>query len=223
MIQAKKSKLFTYFFSLYNRWLIHFSFETIYIKIERPLPQQAVFIANHSSWWDGLLLHQINYDELKHDLFVMMHESGLQRYPFFRKLGAFSVNRLHPKSVMTSLKYGCTLLEEGKSLWIFPQGDEQALEKRPLDFQAGFMYFVEKNEHVPIIPVVYYYAFRHSRKPDCFIHVGSPIFLNELTGQNRKERTLQIEQVITNQLNELRQAVISGQFVGFTRFFGDGQ
>ena len=48
-----------------------------------------LLIANHSSWWDGLVTFYLNNAVLKTDLYAMMSEQGMKDFPFFNELGLF--------------------------------------------------------------------------------------------------------------------------------------
>ncbi|UII55489.1 lysophospholipid acyltransferase family protein [Cytobacillus spongiae] len=208
MIEAKKNKLFQKLFKIYHRQLLRSSFEQFYWLEEEKLPPTAIYIANHSSWWDGLVFFQLNQSVLPKELYVMMHESGIRKYPFFQKLGAFSVNRDSPKDIIKSLNYAQQLIQEGKSVGLFPQGDEYHLEKRPLSFQPGVTYLLEKCPDTPLIPLSFYYSFGHNRKPEFWGLAGKPIWLENLKGANRNEKTREIEKMTTQQLDVLKQMVI---------------
>ena len=51
----------------------------------------------------------------------MMDEQGLRQYPFFRRIGAFSVNRDKPRDMLASLQYAAGLLQSGCPVWVFPR------------------------------------------------------------------------------------------------------
>ncbi|WP_226670546.1 lysophospholipid acyltransferase family protein [Metabacillus litoralis] len=209
MIEANKKAWFEAVFNIYNRQLLKKHFKGIYLQTAEPLPTQAVFTINHSSWWDALVLFHLNRHVLKHNLFVMMHEKGLKDYPFFGKLGAYSVNRLLPKDIVRALHYSTTLLKEEKSVGLFPQGDEFHLEKRPLSFLPGAIAIIEKHHNIPILPITFYYSFGHDKKQEIYIDVGDPIYYKSLQGTSRKERNLAFEQIFTHQLDSLKQAVVN--------------
>lgn len=209
MIEANKKAWFETIFNLYNCQLLKRNFKGIYLHLNQPLPSPAIFTINHSSWWDALVLFHLNRHVLKHDLFVMMHEKGLKDYPFFEKLGAFSVNRLSPKDIVEALHYSGTLLKEGKSVGLFPQGDEFHLEKRPLSFLPGTIAIMEKNQKIPLIPIAFYYSFGHSKKQEIYIKVGDPIYYHSLNGSSRKERNSSFEQLFTKQLDSLKKNVVN--------------
>lgn len=59
MFEAKKSKVAAWMFHLVQQRLLNRYFHKIWLAIEEPLPKNALFIANHSSWWDGLIFFQL--------------------------------------------------------------------------------------------------------------------------------------------------------------------
>lgn len=210
MIKANKSALFETGFNLYLTPLIRFSFSRLLGQGVNAIPKKPVlFIANHSSWWDGLVFFYLNRTIWHHDIHMMMHEEGLKKYPYFRYLGAFSINRQKPKEILTSLQYAESLLKQGKSVILFPQGDEFHLEKRPLVFQSGAAYLMENCPEVPVIPISFYYSFGHQQKPDLWIRQYAPISTEELAHMTRKEKTLHLQQLCTEQLDLLKSTVIS--------------
>ncbi|KMU98291.1 hypothetical protein ACS72_16070, partial [Acinetobacter sp. VT 511] len=103
------------------------------IEATRPV----IYFMNHSSWWDGLLLYHAARQTSRGDHYVMMEEQQLQQYAFFRKLGAYSINKESASGIRTSLQYTSELLDSGKRVWIFPQGEILHQEARPIQFRPG--------------------------------------------------------------------------------------
>ncbi|MGD7009120.1 lysophospholipid acyltransferase family protein [Metabacillus sp. 84] len=215
MIKASKTRWFDFGFSQYTKHLFKKHFRGIYVHTDSELPAHALWCANHCSWWDGLVLHYLNRAVLKQDFHVMMHEKGMREFPYFKHLGAFSVNRDHPRDIIQSVRYGGELLRRGKSVAIFPQGDEKHLEQRPLAFLSGLTAMAEMSPETPILPIALYYSFGSEKKQELYIHVGSPLSYQSLKG-SRKEKTKTVEEVFTAQLDDLREKVISGQVKNFS-------
>ncbi|ANU27201.1 lysophospholipid acyltransferase family protein [Planococcus versutus] len=216
MIKAKKSALFETGFNLYLTPLIRFSFSRLLGEDVKEIPKKPVmFIANHSSWWDGLVFFYLNRTIWRHDIHMMMHEKGLKKHSYFRFLGAFSVNRQKPKDIVLSLQYAETLLRQGKSVVLFPQGDEFHLETRPLSFLAGAAYLMEKCPDVPIVPLSFYYSFGHQQKPELWIRQHDAISTDRIAHLTRKEKTVFLEELSTKQLDSLKKAVINEDSLAF--------
>ncbi|MBO9128686.1 lysophospholipid acyltransferase family protein [Bacillus sp. 165] len=217
MIPAQKIRWLQFGFHQYNTFLLKHRFHRILVlkhSLERP-PSPALFIMNHSSWWDGIISIHLNRYVFDNSGCFMMHESGMKRFPFFRYLGAFTINRSNPKDIIHSLHYACERLQQKESIWLFPQGDEKHLEIRPLSFLPGFVYIIENNLDIPIVPVSYYYSFGHHQKPDLYIAFGEPLFYNQLAGTTRRDKTKYTEELFTNQLNSLKTLVVTEQLNAF--------
>lgn len=224
MIPAKKIPLFDKGFELYLNPLLRRSFSGLLARgLQKPIANPVIFIANHSSWWDGLLFFFLNRTVWKHDIHMMMDEKGLVQYNFFRFLGAFSINRAKPKDILASLQYAEQLLNGGKSVVLFPQGDEFHQEKRPLNFSAGITYLMERCPDIPVIPLSFYYAFRRVQKPEVWVLQGSPFHLKDLSGKDRKEFTSEIEQLSTHQLDRLKSFVVSEDTAAFENLLKRGK
>ncbi|MGL4522969.1 MAG: 1-acyl-sn-glycerol-3-phosphate acyltransferase, partial [Bacilli bacterium] len=93
MKSAKKWFVFEWFFLQIVRILLRRHFHSIHITMKKkPNVVPTLFIINHSSWWDGLVLFWLNKTQLNHNLFTMMSIEGLNAFPFFRALGGYSVD-----------------------------------------------------------------------------------------------------------------------------------
>ncbi len=210
MIPAKKSRRFDFFFHQFNKRFLRFHFRGVNFaegpNVSTP-SSPALFIVNHSTWWDALVVFHFNQLVIKQESYVMMHEKGVKEFPFFRKIGAFSVNRENPKDIVRSMNYAKERLKDGKTLWLFPQGDERHLEIRPLTFLPGALHIV-KNTDIPIVPVCLYYTFTGERKPEVFIKLDEPILYSQLNGTSAKEKNQYLEDHYTTLLDRVKQDVI---------------
>ncbi|MFA9557967.1 lysophospholipid acyltransferase family protein [Evansella sp. AB-rgal1] len=215
MIKAKKSTSFEIVFSVYNKRLLRRHFHRICLMKHWDKPTNpAIFLVNHSSWWDPLVLFYLNTSFLETDAIAMMSEEGLTRFPFFRKIGAFSISQTSRKSIIRSLNYASEQISEGKSVFIFPQGKEIHLEKRPLSFFSGAAYLSEKHPTIPVIPITFYHSLCHYQLPEWYITIGEAIRVPNF--RNRKEGTNEFEKRMESQLDELRVLVIEEKKDTFT-------
>jgi len=210
MIPAKKSKVFDYFFHQFNKRFLRFHFKGVYYaKGDRASlpPSPALFVVNHSTWWDALVVFHLNQVVIKQESYVMMHEKGIREFPFFRKIGGFSVNRDNPKDIVRSMNYAKERLKDRKTLWLFPQGDERHLEIRPLGFLPGAVH-ITKNTDIPIVPVCLYYTFTGERKPEVYIKLEEPFYYSQLDGSSCREKNESLEYHYTRLLDNVKQDVI---------------
>ncbi|MGP4075023.1 lysophospholipid acyltransferase family protein [Halobacillus sp. K22] len=215
MLKAKKNSFIEWGFSRFNRFLLKSQFKRINISYSTLPEGPALFLINHSTWWDPLMIYHLNKEIIQSDGYGMMHEDGIRRFPFFRRIGAFSINTNDRRHLLQSLNYSKALLEQGRTVWIFPQGEEQHLEKRPLEFFTGVAYIAKKCPTVPVVPISIYYSFEHTKKPNVYIKVGEPLDRETYSSLNRKEMTRYFENLSTEQLDQLRETIIKEDHQSF--------
>lgn len=200
-------------FQLVQRRLLKGTFSKFYVKNDYNAADAALYLANHSSWWDGLMLFELEQQKMIPNLHVMTDIEGMQRVPMFKWLGAYSVDASSPKHIMESLRYSEQLLNEQKNVCLFPQGMERHLEQRPLAFQQGAAMVINRIS-VPVVPVTFYYTFRDTKKAEAWVWIGAPISYEP--GCKRAELTVIFEQAVTAQLDLLKAYVIENNHEPFT-------
>lgn len=142
---------------------------------DRPL----VFVANHTSWWDGFFIRQLQ-EELKprSDFHFMMLERELDRNPWFKWMGATPIQPGSVSSVRAAFKMieKARWEQEGRFCGMFfPQGRIWPSTKRPLAFRPGVCALVSKLGPVDIIPVGIHIEPMQTRSPHAFLSLGLPI------------------------------------------------
>jgi 1-acyl-sn-glycerol-3-phosphate acyltransferase len=164
-------------------------------------PGGTLILANHSCWWD-LFLAQIINDAIPADGYGMMEHFNLLRFGFFRRVGAFSVDRTDPASVRASLRYAAELLQGPRAVvWIFPQGRIEANDVRPLRFQNGIRAIVREAGRVRVVPLALRYEFWQDERPEALFRIG------ERTAVDRPDLSTLIptfERRLTEELDALR-------------------
>lgn len=207
MLEAKKNACFEVLFEWYNRYyLIHRHFHTVGVKgdlnptVEADHPP-VLYIANHSSWWDGLLVYEaVRRLSGAYDHYMMMQDAQLSVFRFFRRLGAYGMEQQSYKGIKESLQYTVKLLKEGKRVWIFPQGEITALHQEQLRFQGGIGSILKAVGSACIVPVTLEYRLMHHPKPDASLRIGRPV-MRDWTALPRKEITAYLEEIMINERN----------------------
>lgn len=115
---------------------------------------------------------------------------------------------------MESLRFASRLLEDKKAVLVFPQGKEEHLEKRPLAFSEGPAFLLKKQSDVEVIPITYYYTFRHDQRPELFIWVGQAVFYD--LANAREDITKTLAAAVTAQLDHQKQKIIQENDEEFT-------
>ena len=215
MIEARKSRRFNEIFYRYNKYYLlrrHLHELTMhghpdFIYKDRPV----LYIMNHCSWWDGMIVYHAWQTASRGDHYIMMDEKQMKSFRFFRKLGAFSIDKTKPREIVRSLEYTAKLMAEGKRVWLFPQGDFRHLEQRPLGFQSGIGRLLSAVPGAIVVPVTVYYTLTHQR-PQASIWFGAAVEDNWV-GRERHEARAGLEQVLTAQLDVHRAMAIDGKLM----------
>lgn len=225
MLTANKSIWFEKLFGVYNRNLLKRNFNSFQVqnlsalkKTDKNIP--LIIYANHSSWWDGLILFEILKSK-DFDSYVLMEEKQLRKYKWFRKLGAFSIVRENSREAIRSLDYAVETLKAGKNktLLIFPQGKIYPNDKRPLKLYGGLAVLIKNIENCTSIPCSIRLEFLGNFKPEIFVRFGDSKTHTENTQIERKKLTEQFEREITRNLDSLKSAIIKNKPDDFQRFF----
>lgn len=179
MIAARLNKGFVAVFESYVTWLLRRSFRGVWLpRNARPFPSGGfIAVANHTSWWDGFVPFAVQrHLQPETPFYVMMDESQLRRFPFFRWGGAFSVNASSARRARESIVYACSIARAGAGVWIFPEGriEPPGAEIR---FTSGYLH-VARDAGVPILPVALRYAMLEAQRPDAFFECAAPLEAN---------------------------------------------
>ena len=189
MIQAKHKLWADRVFQPYVRRLFKKHFHAIHLLGEIPDPPAELpllLLPNHSTWWDGFFVYLINKKLFGRMGYLMMLEEQLAKYRFFAKIGAYSVEPKLPKSVLASLNYSVSLLQQKliprPMLCLFPQGDLQPWDTRPLAYKRGLEWLLQKYaEPVNLLPLVIRIEFLGEQRPEVFFLFGQNYQLNYST------------------------------------------
>lgn len=178
-------------------------------------PGGTLFLANHSCWWDVFLAHMLN-GAIPVDGYGMMEHFNMRRFGFFRRIGAFSVDRTDPASVRASIDYAAGLLKGPRAgVWVFPQGRMIGNDVRPLAFQPGLRAIVGRAGRVRIVTVALRYEFWQDERPEAFARFGEPAWADRADRATVLER---FERRLTGELDALKVDVTSQEAGRFTTF-----
>jgi len=134
------------------------------------LPQGSYILApNHHSWWDAYLLWFITR-KLDCDFRVLMDDGQLEKFNFFRHLGAIAASEIR-----VALRY--LRQDDASVLVIFPEGGLSAASKLQ-KIEKGLDYFSEK-ANVPVVPLAIRTVLRGAQQPEAFLSFGKPIAFSD--------------------------------------------
>ena len=167
----------------------------------------VLYLANHSSWWDGLILFLLTEKASELDHYMMMEEKQLKQYAFFRKLGAFPVHKENLKSVKQALMTAKKNMQAGGAVWLFPQGKIMHQDIRPLELEGGASFLVRQFEQVVVKPVTLHYTFNQFQKPTVSVVFGEEALVSG-GALRSKEVTHMLSGLLETQLNAHQAQVI---------------
>ena len=214
MIEARPSPRFERLFAVYAAWTVRRHFRAVYVRGTLPDTRAPLLVCvQHAGWWDPILLFHLSRSRFPGRHFTMMEEANLRQFGFFRRLGAFGVERASKNGPVASLRYALKRLSEPTSrVWIFPQGTITPVDRRPIDVDPGAAWLATR-AGVPVVAVAIRYEFREDQLPEAFVSFSLP----ELV---RVERTVDedpVRELLTSEADGLRNAVWSGGLDDFER------
>ncbi|OLP65852.1 hypothetical protein BACPU_09390 [Bacillus pumilus] len=211
MKESEKSRSFRRLFYLYlNRYLFNKHFRCLMMK-GRVDPQEklpVLYLANHSSWWDGLMIFLLTERASELDHYMMMEEKQLKQYAFFRKLGAFPVQKESLKSVKQALMLAKESMQAGAAIWLFPQGKIMHQDTRPLELESGASFLVRQFDQVVVKPVTLQYTYNQFQKPTVSVVFGEGEIVSSESFRS-KEVTHKLTKLLETQLNTHQAQVIT--------------
>ena len=151
---------------------------------------KAIFIANHRSMWDPLILALVSPRNIHFMAKKELFESKLGNF-FFRSLYAFPVNRRNVD--LQSLKNALKVLDKGDVYGIFPEG-KRAVTDSLDEFEKGAA-FLAIRSGAPVIPI--YIHPDTSRQVRPVMLVGKPIDVSSIVATANKSSLIE---VVTDEL-----------------------
>lgn len=173
-LPAKRNATFSLMFERYLQWLLHRSFDNVWIRRNAcALPASGyVAVANHSSWWDGFVAYLLHTTSSSAPFSIMMDDAQLRRFPFFRMGGAFSISTRSNREAREAVVYAADQARSGAGVWIFPEGAFS--DGGLLPFNSAFVH-VARRAGVPVVPVALRYAMLEKQRPEVFVEIGQAI------------------------------------------------
>ena len=173
----------------------------------------TIMFANHSNWWDGIVAYMVCNAICHRQMRLMVEE--LKRFPLLRRAGCFSINKKSPQASMEALKYAINEIADTRcNLYLYPQGIINPPNYRPIVFQSGLAYMVEKAVKkygkVALIPTAVNYFFLRDNRPEVFVEMGERIEVTADKKIDRKEFTeylaKTLEELCDKQMYEISHA-----------------
>lgn len=185
MIKADHNIFAQKLFYAYIKRLMKKHYSHFYLVNKPPIisdKNSLVFVPNHISWWDGFFIGHIERNYYNRKVHIMMLEEQLKKYWFFKKVGAYSISPGNIKSFLETRNYTRELISNNSnSVIIYPQGEIESYEKRPLSLKKGLDKILDYNQNnVSILPVAFKIQYYSEMKPSIIVRFGREINSFEL-------------------------------------------
>jgi chlorobactene lauroyltransferase len=190
---------------------------------EMELDIPVIFYGNHAYWWDGFWSQLCTERWFRQNLYIIIEYAQLVKHQFFTRLGAFSIDRSNARSAIETLNYAAECLTtpsaRQNALWIFPQGQIEHVDKRPLLFFRGTAGIVERvlktRESIYLVSVVSRIEYLEEQKPELFLSFGSPKMLKKTEWSGLDSLTAFMQRATESHLDMVKQAVVERRLDGF--------
>jgi 1-acyl-sn-glycerol-3-phosphate acyltransferase len=145
MVYPKKNIFLYWLLSNYVKWLLKKTFYEIrFNTINVDNNKSVLLLANHFSFWDGLILHYINDQLFKKIFYVMVNEETTHKLHYLRYGGAFSIKK-DSRKMVESIKFASELLSDPQNLvLLFPQGKLFSNFVEDIHFEKGVLKIIRE-------------------------------------------------------------------------------
>lgn len=201
-IPADESPLFIKGFRIYTHLLFKRRFSKVWLKQDYHPDEQSktIYYLNHHSWWDGLIPFLLNEYRFHQKARAMMEKKQMQKYPFFKKIGVFSIDREDKKQAIRSLRYAVESFERpNASLFIYPEGTITPTGS-PMQFEGGLAWLSRQLPEVDVVPIGIYIHTIRNDKPELHLEVGAPVQAEKTLSNDEQIRRFEqaLETILTN-------------------------
>ncbi len=201
-------------FRFYLNRLFRKHFHAFYVMGEvptLPMEQPVLLLPNHNSWWDGFLVYQLNRHFFNRPIYLMMLEEQLKKYPFFSRVGAFSIDRTSQTGIKESLEYASTILSAEMRhpplVCVFPQGELTPSPAEISEIKTGYTRIIKNAEKAILtVPLAIKLLFLDQQRPEVFFNFGNAV-------QNRPERLPgpdKMREIISGLREEIDRNILDG-------------
>ena len=111
-----------------------------------------------------------------------MLQQELERYWFFKYVGAYSITLDNPVNVAKAIKYTRKLLLGYSNAVVFyPQGEIESFDKRPLNIKKGLKLFIrEVKDDCVVLPAAFKIQYYNKKYPAIIFRAGNILQPNDI-------------------------------------------
>ena len=181
MLPVKPNALTQWWFDWYCGHAIRKHFHRLHQYGEVPFDPATptLYVGNHSSFWDALAVNHLIHATRRQRAYCMADAVEVRKHPFFRRIGAFGVDRTSRLDGGRAIRYSVDLLAGGPcALVLFPQGKIRPNDERPLAFEPGVGRIIDgvaaRGLRLDVVLVALRYEFWLDQRPELLIDLSVP-------------------------------------------------
>jgi len=202
----------------FARWLCGFfrrNFDGVRVSLGGQPPVDGdhpyIVYANHPSWWDPVLFIYLSHALIPNrEMFGPFDADALAKYPMFRRLGCYAVERSTRQGAADFLRTSRAILAAPNTvLWITVQGEFVDPRKRPLELQPGLAHLMRRMQSGIVVPLAVEYPFWNERRPEALVRFGRPLDVADCSDKSVPELDALLTERLTGTLDDLALEAIS--------------
>jgi 1-acyl-sn-glycerol-3-phosphate acyltransferase len=202
----------------FARWLRGYfgrNFDGVRVSLDGQPPAGGdhpyIVYTNHPSWWDPVLFIYLSHTLLpQRRMFGPFDADALAKYPMFRRLGGYPVERSTRQGAADFLRTSRAILGAPNTvLWITAQGEFADPRRRPLVLQPGLAHLMRRLESGIVVPLAVEYPFWNERRPEALVRFGRPLEVTGCADRSVAELDALLAERLTETLDDLAEEAIS--------------
>ena len=207
---ALRSPILFRLFAYYLRLRVRRGFHAMRLSGGLPVVpggQPVIVFANHPSWWDPAVFIILG-DRLFRGRpgYAPMEADALRRYGFFRRLGAFGIEKNTTQGARRFLEVAHAVLAErgagGRAMiWVTAEGDFTDPRVRPVRLRPGVGHLARSIPNAVLLPLAMEYVFWNESRPELLLRFGAPIAAD--TAVRPAEWTQRLQTALAREMDAL--------------------
>ena len=172
----------------------------------------GLYVANHKSNMDPLVIFKLLYENTKIPYFRFIAKAELDSKSYlsyaFKLVDTIFINRENVRDTYNKFKEEINLNDDKRSIVIFPEGT-RSKDGNMIPFKEGAMKLATKSK-APVIPIamrgtsdIFESHLPFIKGSKVTMVVGKPIYIDELSPEDKKHSGAYVQGVIQNMLDEI--------------------